>query len=425
MITYKPFLSNSVCSNLLAYSIILTFLFLFLNTAISQEKDFVIESDCNLCQDEKGRALLEYIKAENLKTIRDNCITSEPIYVYFERDSGIVLFGNQQRKLNDALRSILSNWTITQCVKKETTETDDFETPKETNIFDPLTYIPRRIAANWSFRTTLTNQTRYLSSLDYYVNPYFQAFGGDPLGIPIAYGAGAGLTVGFGTPYTGPLETDFVKGGLHLLIFDIAVTSRVKEFVLKYSSNRNVENTRNTWIGNWNNLYTPHLGMEIAIEIPLLKVSYFSVLDSGQEYDPPVIVKNEETGQPMKNNIVRSQYFGFELRTPNIIFYNSTRAKFYFAKHFGEYHLGYTGREMKIDDFIFDFRLDMTFPGKRDFQILTELYLASPWTGFANKAFGFGPSIRLGKTPSNNFGLISAFVNARIKIGDFFDKNLY
>lgn len=127
----------------------------------------------------------------------------------------------------------------------------------------------------------------------------------------------------------------------------------------------------------------------------------------------------------MKNNIVRGEYFGFEVRTPNIIVFNSTRAKFYFAKKFGEYHLGYSGREMKIENFIFDFRINATFPGKRDFQLLTELYFDSQWAGFANKAVGIGPSIRFGKTPSDNFGVITAFLNMRIKIGDFFDPELY
>ncbi|MBK8553058.1 MAG: hypothetical protein IPL53_19145 [Ignavibacteria bacterium] len=266
-----------------------------------------------------------------------------------------------------------------------------------------------------------------LSSLDYYVNPYFQAFGGDPLGIPLAYGAGVGLTVGFGTPYSGPMETDFVSGGLHLALFNVSVTSHVKEFVLKYSSGSNQEiESPNSWLGNWNNLFTPHLGIDFAMELPVIRVSYFATIDTLDGInDPPIIVLNEVTGEPMRNNIVRGQHFGFEIRTPNLIFYNSTRAKFYFAKQFGEYHLGYVGREMKIDDFIFDFRMDATFPGKRDFQILTELYLDSPWPGFANKAFGFGPSIRFGSTPNNNFGIISAFINARIKVGDFFDKSIY
>jgi len=410
----------------------LWFLFLFfINiifvSSIFAQNDFVIRSGCDIREnnDSKGNELYNYIRNNNLQNLRNDRITTQQIGVSYTLNS--VDFGNNnQVELDQTLRNIFSNWTLTKCVRvQEVLPTTD--APVKTKIWTPLTYIPERIAANWDLRTTWSNQTRYLSSLDYYVNPYFQAFGGDPMGIPFAYGSGVGMTVGFGTPYTGPMETDFIKGGLHLALFEVAVTGRVKEFVLKYAANTNrTEDLRNSWLGNWNNIFTPHLGIEFAIEIPVVRLSYFGTLDTLQEVtDNPIIVRNEVTGEPMKNNVVRGEYFGFEIRTPNLIFYNSTRAKFYFARHFGEYHLGYVGREMKIDDFIFDLRVDATFPGKRDFQILTELYLDSPWKGFANKAFGFGPSVRFGKTPSNNFGLISAFINARIKIGDFFDKNLY
>lgn len=404
---------------------ILTFIiFLFPEILTAQNSDFTIRSGCNLHSDPKGIELYNYIKGNNLQTLRNDSLTTKPIMVSYTLE--LVDFGNNVRVgLNSTLVNIFSGWK--NCVESTTTPESSLERPKRTKIWAPLTYIPERIAANWDFRTSWSNQTRYLSSLDYYVNPYFQAFGGEPMGIPFAYGTGVGLTAGFGTPYSGPMETDFVKTGLHFLLFDVSVTSRVKEFVLKYSANTNKsEDFRNTWLGNWNNLFAPHLGMEFAAEIPFVRVSYFATIDTLQDItDNPVIVRNEVTGEPMRNNVVRGEYFNFEVRTSNLIFYNSTRAKFYFAKMFGEYHLGYTGREMKIDDFVFDFRIDATFPGKRDFQLLTELYLDSPWPGFANKSFGLGPSIRMGKTPSNNFGLISAFINARFKIGDFFDRNLY
>ncbi|MEO6696148.1 MAG: hypothetical protein ABIY50_09525 [Ignavibacteria bacterium] len=393
------------------------------NSSSFAQNDFIIRSGCNIRLDIKGIQLYDYIKYNNLQNLRNDSITTEQIGVSYSINK--VDFGNNNRvDLNSTLGSIFANWT--RCVPR-TDENRTLDAPKKTKIWSPLTYIPERIAANWDIRTTWSNQTRYLSSMDYYVNPYFQAFGGDPMGIPFAYGAGVGMTVAFGTPYSGPMETDFIKGGLHFALFEVAVTGRAKEFVLKYANGTNrTEDFRSTWLGNWNNLFTPHLGIEFALEIPVFRLSYFSTIDTVQEVtDNPIIVRNEVTGEPMKNNVVRGEYFGFELRTPNLIFYNSTRAKFYFAKHFGEYHLGYAGREMKVDDFIFDLRIDAMFAGKREFQLLTELYLDSPWKGFANKAFGIGPSFRFGKTPSNNFGLIGAFINARIKIGDFFDKNIY
>ncbi|HAY34214.1 MAG TPA: hypothetical protein PK536_04085 [Ignavibacteria bacterium] len=403
--------------------IFLILITIFITDKASAQSDFLIQAGCNLCESEKGKLLRDYIAENNLQILRDNCYTTDDIRVIYRE--GVVDFGRKQENLTSTLNIIMTGWIL--CKEDLSGTSDEFQKPEESSIFEPLIYIPKRIAANWSFRTSFVNQYRNLSSLDYYVNPYFQVFGGDPLGIPFAYGSGVGLTAAFGTSYSGPMETDFVKGGLHLALFEVSVTSRIKEFVLKYSANTNkTEDTRNTWLGNWNNLYAPHLGMEFAMELPIFRLSYFTTIDTLQDItDNPVIVRNEVTGKPMKNNVVRGEYFGFELRTPNLIFYNSTRAKFYFAKQFGEYHLGFSGREMKIDEFVFDFRINATFPGKRDFQLLTELYFDSPWIGFANKAFGFGPSVRFGQTPSNNFGIISAFINARFKIGDFFDKNIY
>jgi hypothetical protein len=388
------------------------------------QSDFRIKSGCDLCLN--GKELLDYMKSDRELTGElqiDQCKLLNEIVV--QVDVGLVSFGNKQRNLNQDLLRILNNVSSSCKVIGGEEEAQTRTEADKGNVLTPVTGVTKTIWDDFSIRFANAEAKRYIVSPDYYVNPYFQAFGGDEIGIPFAYKAGVGLTAAFGTPYSGVMETDFVKGGIHILIFEFAVTSRVKEFVSKYSANNKLVDTRSTWIGNWNNLYTPHLGFEVSGELPFLKLSYFSTIDTLDETDPPVKVMNEVTGEPMKNNIARGEYFGFELRTPNLIVCNSTRAKFYFAKKFGEYHLGYIGREMKIGDFIFDFRMNATFPGKREFQLLTELYFDSQWAGFANKAFGFGPSFRFGKTPGNNFGVITAFLNMRLKIGDFFDPNLY
>ncbi len=386
----------------------------------SQDR-YIIKSGCDL--EKSGPQLLNYLNASGYVLVlqSDRKTTAVDILV----TSVSVFWGDIEETLTDSLRNILKS-VSSICIGRSLTEDNqEDDTLSKGSIITPISEPGKKIFNDFTIRFADASVSRYIVSPDYYVNPYFQAFGGDDLGLPFAYGPGVGMTAAFGTPYSGPMETDFVKGGIHLLIFDFSVTSRIKEFVLKYSSNRVIEDTRNTWIGNWNNLYSPHLGFEVSGELPFLKLSYFSTIDTLDETDPPVLVRNEVTGEPMKNNIVRGEYFGFELRTPNLIVANSTRAKFYFAKKFGEFHLGYVGREMKIGDFIFDFRLNATFPGKRDFQLLTELYFDSQWAGFANKAVGIGPSIRFGKTPSDNFGVITAFLNMRIKIGDFFDPELY
>jgi len=421
-------IKTNLISQFSKYICAMVFIFILIclnySAGYAQNADFTIPRYTNLKQDNNGRELIRYIKERKLQALLGDSLNTEPINVFII-DKQVDFGKGINIPLDQTLTNIFLNWKLK---KVDNTESEiASEKPKPTKIWTPLTYIPERIIKNWNIRTTWTNQTRNLSSLDYYVNPYFQAFGGDPLGIPFAYGSGVGMTVGFGTPYSGPMETDYISGGIHLALFNVSVTSHIKEFVLKYSSGTNQAiESPNSWLGNWNNLFTPHIGIDFAMEIPVIRISYFATLDTLDGInDPPVIVFNEVTGEPMKNNVVRGEYFNFEIRTPNLIFYNSTRAKFYFAKQFGEFHLGYTGREMKIDDFIFDFRMNATFSAKRDFQLLTELYFDNIWPGFADKAFGFGPSIRFGNTPSNNFGIISAFINARIKVGDFFDKNIY
>ena len=252
-------------------------------------------------------------------------------------------------------------------------------------------------------------------SMDYYANPYLQVFGGDPIGIPFKTESGTGLTAGLGTPYSGPFETDYVEGGMHILYMKVAATSRMKDLVYKYSSNGSIEDTRNQWFGNWNNLYTPSLGLEVSAELPFLSVSYFSTIDTGNNFDPPVIVRNEVTGEPMKNNVVRGKHFNFELRVPNLIVGNSKRAKIYFAREFGEYHIGAVAREVKIGKSVMDWRLNVMFPGKRDFQMLLEMLFGELFESFGKNSVAIGPSIRLGKTPSSGFGFITAFLNMRFK----------
>lgn len=252
-------------------------------------------------------------------------------------------------------------------------------------------------------------------SMDYYANPYLQVFGSDPIGLPLQSGLGLGLIAGLGTPYSGPFETDYVEGGMHILFMKIAATTRIKELVSKYSSFGSAEETYSNWIGNWNNLYTPSLGLKVSAELPFLSVSYFITLDTANKYDPPVIVRNLESGVPMKNNVVTGEHFNFELRVPSLIVGNSKRAKLYFAREFGEYHIGAVAREVKIGKSVMDWRLNVMFPGKRDFQMLLEMLFGELFESFGKNSVAIGPSFRLGKTPTSGFGFITAFLNMRFK----------
>jgi len=263
---------------------------------------------------------------------------------------------------------------------------------------------------------------RDILSTTAYINPYFQIFGGDPLGIPIKKSVGLSFQVG--TPYSGPLETDYIATSFHILGVSIGVSSRLDELVLERGGATDTDYVVPTEnLANYNNLFTPAFGLQFSYVIPFgnfFEVGFFSTIDTGGYY-PPQKVLNLETGQPMPNNVVNGTYTNFEFRYPFRVL-GSTRAKVYFAQFFGEKHLGFLGREMRLAGSLFDLRMDATFKGKRDFQFLIEPIISNLAEGFALSSFAIGPSFRFGTRNTNKFGLLTILVNMRLKIGDFFDE---
>lgn len=264
---------------------------------------------------------------------------------------------------------------------------------------------------------------RDILSTTAYISPYLQAFGGDPLGIPVK--KSVGFSFQLGTPYSGPMETDIVGTAFHILGASIGITTRIKEFVLKRSTVQPtpIDPTQN--LANYNNLFAPSIGMEFSYVIPFgnfFEISYFTTIDTG-DYDPPVKVVNTETKELMPNNVITGNYTNFEFRYPFRTF-GSTRAKLYFGQRFGEMHLGFLGREMRLAGSQFDIRMDATFgSSKRNFQLLFETMISNIGEGFALSSFAIGPSVRLGTTYDNKFGFLTILVNMRLKVGDFFEEN--
>lgn len=124
----------------------------------------------------------------------------------------------------------------------------------------------------------------------------------------------------------------------------------------------------------------------------------------------------------MPNNIIRGNYTNFELRYPFRTF-GSTRSKLYLAKKFGEMHLGFIGREMRLAGSLFDIRMDATFgSNKRNFQFLFETMIANLGEGFSLSSFAIGPSFRLGKKNDDKFGFLTILINMRLKIGDIYEE---
>lgn len=257
-----------------------------------------------------------------------------------------------------------------------------------------------------------------------YINQYLNFFGGDPLGIPIK--RGFGFSFHAGTPYSGPLETDIIGASFHMLGASIGVTTRIKEFVQKRSAGATKDEKESKY-SNYNNLFTPKLGLEINYVIPFgnfFQIGYFSTIDTG-DYDPPLLIKSSDSSsyKYMPNNVlVKGGYVNWEFRYPLRVF-RSTRSKIYVAKYLGEVHAGFIGRELTLASSVFDVRINATFgSSKRNFQLLMEAYVSSIGEGFSLSSFAIGPSVRLTKTPDGNFGAVTILINARLKIGDFFDE---
>ena len=267
---------------------------------------------------------------------------------------------------------------------------------------------------------------REILSTTAYINPFLNIFGGEPLGIPLK--KSFGLSFQFGTPYSGPLETDLVGANFHLLGGKVGITSSIKEFVLKRSAGAG-ENAMKSTFGNYNNIFAPVIGLQVSYVIPFgnfFEIGYFTVLDSGG-YDPPVKVKNNNdtlaNGRYMPNNVITNQsFYNWEFRYP-IRTFGSSRAKIYVGQYLGEFHVGYTGRELKFAGSVFDLRMDYMFNSPyRNWQFLLEAYVSNIAESFGSSAFAIGPSLRLTKGPDGNVAVVTAFVNARFKLGDFYEE---
>jgi len=265
---------------------------------------------------------------------------------------------------------------------------------------------------------------RDILSTTAYISPYFNIFGGDPLGIPIKKSVGFSFYTG--TPYSGPLESDIVGTSFNILGFQVGVTSRIKEMALGSENLDTGYSIPPQNLANYNNLLSPDLGIRFSYVLPFgnfFEIGFFTTLDTGKALPNPEQVLNNETGGLMPNNIIKGNYTNYEFRYP-FRFLGSTRAKVYFAQMFGEKHIGFSAKEMRIAGSQFDMRLNFMLAGKRNFQILLEPIVSNIGEGFSISSFALGPSFRFSTRPNGNFGLITIMLNARFKLGDFFEERI-
>jgi hypothetical protein len=248
-----------------------------------------------------------------------------------------------------------------------------------------------------------------------YINPYIQVMGGERFGIPLK--KDVGISVGFGTPYSGALETNYIEANFHILGFRGGMFTSVDAFVEQKSSN------------NHNNLYVTS-GIQFAYVIPFgnfFEIGYLDVSDTftvsqtlkytSQTVNKDNIVYNPDSTIKYQPYLLSGSYINWEMRYPVKVL-GSTRSKFYVAQFIDEWHIGYTGREMALAGSVFDLRLDaMVSSPVRQPQYVLDILVQKIFDYWAFSTIAVGPSIIMSNTKSGSFGFTSLFFNLRIKVG--------
>ncbi|MDP2363504.1 MAG: hypothetical protein Q8M94_07005, partial [Ignavibacteria bacterium] len=109
-----------------------------------------------------------------------------------------------------------------------------------------------------------------------YINPYVQIMGGERFGIPMK--KDIGLSIGFGTPYSGALETNFSEVNFHILGAKVGVFLSVDAMVELKSSE------------NHNNLYVTD-GIQMSYTVPFGNFFEVGYLSSSTEFSQTFLDK--------------------------------------------------------------------------------------------------------------------------------------
>lgn len=256
-----------------------------------------------------------------------------------------------------------------------------------------------------------------------YINPYFTIFGWEALGIPIK--RSIGFTFSIGNKYSGPFESDMISMGYNMLGVSLSYVTRIRELNTHELGQDSTENK--PW-KQYNAIFFPPRGIMLTYTIPLgnfLEVGvYNEIKETGRPPGggPPLYTFiNQKDSTVMPNNVITGSFMIAEFRYPFRMF-GSTRTQFYVSYFANETNIGLFTRESRLVGSVFDFRVNATLKKIRNFQLLVEIMVSNIAEGFALNSFAIGPSIRLSKLDTGKFGLLTAFLNIRFKLGDFFDE---
>lgn len=249
-----------------------------------------------------------------------------------------------------------------------------------------------------------------------YINPFIQVQGGERFGMPLK--SDIGVSIGFGTRYSGALETNFIEANFHILGFRAGIYQSADVFVeLKEFDNHN-------------NLFVTS-GYQVSYVLPFGNFFEFGYLSGSDKLTASQVLKY--TKQTVnKDNIIlnpdgtikyqpylieNQSFINWEFRYP-IKFLGSTRGKLYVAKFLDETHIGYTGREHTLGGSVFDFRFDaMVASPVRQPQYVIDIMVQKIFDMWASSAIAIGPSAIVGTKKDGSLGLTSILFNLRLKVG--------
>ena len=289
--------------------------------------------------------------------------------------------------------------------------------PFKLNLEEPIHYasVFTKVIEKIKLNKVINPPTKFqVSSTMQYINPFMQLFGGERFGWSLI--DDAGFSFGIGTRYSGPLESNYIEIGVHLLGFYGGIIKNAD----------GIPELKSTQMHN--NLYVTS-GFRISYVFPLgnfFELGYVELDD----FTGSQVVQYTEKGA-YKNSIVFSPdgtlryqpylaegtFLTYELRYP-LKPMGSTRGKFYIAKFLDEWHLGYTGRELALAGSVFDFRFDaMVSSPVRQTQYVMDILIQKIFRLWAFSSISVGPSGILGTRNDGSFGFTSIFVNIRFKMG--------
>jgi len=288
--------------------------------------------------------------------------------------------------------------------------------PFKINLEEDITYasVFTRVIEKIKINKVLDPPTKQqISSNMWYVNPFFQMFGGERFGIPIK--KDIGLSFGVLTKYEGPLNTNFIEANFHILGVYGGAFSNVDAIITSFTDN------------NHNNLIFSN-GYQIGYVFPFgnfFEINFLNVIDDFtptqiEQYIKPergTVVYNPDGSVKYQAWLVQGSFLNWEFRYP-VKLLGATKGRVYVAQYLDEWHLGLDFREMSVAGSTFDFQFDaMPSSQMRQPQYVLTATIQKIAEAWAFSAFSIGPSIILSTLSDGSFGVYKIFANMRFKMG--------